>query len=141
MIPITREDALNYHRLNGKPGKLSICPSKPLATQIDLSMAYTPGVAFPVLEIDKDPQMAYEYTSKGNLVAVISNGTAILGLGDRGALAGHPRHHATTRTSSGMWGCGSCGRCRRTSGRTPATTAYTPIASRTIVAPGDRSRQ
>ncbi len=90
MIHVTREDALKYHRLNGKPGKLSICPTKPLTTQVDLSMAYTPGVAFPVLEIAKDPQMAYEYTSKGNLVAVISNGTAILGLGDRGALASKP---------------------------------------------------
>ncbi len=90
MNPITREDALNYHRLDNKPGKISILPTKPLLNQRDLSLAYTPGVAYPVLEIEKDPDMAYEYTSKGNLVAVISNGTAILGLGDRGALASKP---------------------------------------------------
>ncbi|HEX9017673.1 MAG TPA: malic enzyme-like NAD(P)-binding protein, partial [Anaerolineaceae bacterium] len=90
MIRITREDALNYHRLDNRPGKLSICPTKPLENQRDLSLAYTPGVAYPVLEIERDPEMAYEYTSKGNLVAVISNGTAILGLGDRGALASKP---------------------------------------------------
>lgn len=90
MIRITREDALEYHRLGGKPGKIAIIPTKPMATQRDLGLAYTPGVAVPVLEIEKDPEMAYEYTSKGNLVAVISNGTAILGLGDRGALAGKP---------------------------------------------------
>jgi len=90
MIKITREDALEYHRLGGKPGKISVTPTKPMDTQRDLSLAYTPGVAQPVLEIEKDPETAYEYTSKGNLVAVISNGTAILGLGDRGALAGKP---------------------------------------------------
>lgn len=85
-----REDALEYHRLDGKPGKISIKPTKPLSTQRDLSLAYSPGVAYPVLEIEDHPEMAYEYTSKGNLVAVISNGTAILGLGDRGALASKP---------------------------------------------------
>lgn len=90
MAKITREDALEYHHLGGKPGKISVVPTKPMATQRDLGLAYTPGVAVPVLEIEKDPELAYEYTSKGNLVAVISNGTAILGLGDRGALAGKP---------------------------------------------------
>ncbi len=90
MSKITREDALEYHHLNGRPGKISVVPTKPMATQRDLGLAYTPGVAVPVLEIEKDPELAYEYTSKGNLVAVISNGTAILGLGDRGALAGKP---------------------------------------------------
>lgn len=90
MMHITREDALNYHRLDGKPGKIAIRPTKPLENQRDLSLAYTPGVAYPVLEIEKDPEMAYEYTSKGNLVAVISDGTAILGLGNRGALASKP---------------------------------------------------
>jgi len=90
MAKITREDALEYHRLKGKPGKIEVVPTKPMDTQRDLSLAYTPGVAVPVLEIEKDPELAYEYTSKGNLVAVISNGTAILGLGDRGALAGKP---------------------------------------------------
>ncbi len=90
MAKLTREDALEYHRLKGKPGKIAVVPTKPMDTQRDLSLAYSPGVAEPVLEIEKDPAMAYEYTSKGNLVAVISNGTAILGLGDRGALAGKP---------------------------------------------------
>ncbi|HVN15629.1 MAG TPA: NADP-dependent malic enzyme [Anaerolineales bacterium] len=90
MAKITREDALEYHHLKGKPGKIAILPTKPMDTQRDLSLAYTPGVAVPVLEIEKDPELAYEYTSKGNLVAVVSNGTAILGLGDRGALAGKP---------------------------------------------------
>ncbi len=90
MNKITREDALEYHHLNGKSGKIEVVPTKPMDTQRDLSLAYTPGVAVPVLEIEKDPELAYEYTSKGNLVAVLSNGTAILGLGDRGALAGKP---------------------------------------------------
>jgi malate dehydrogenase (oxaloacetate-decarboxylating)(NADP+) len=90
MSKITREDALEYHHLNGKPGKVAIIPTKPMDTQRDLGLAYSPGVAFPVLELEKDPRLAYEYTSKGNLVAVVSNGTAILGLGDRGALASKP---------------------------------------------------
>jgi len=90
MAKFTREDALEYHRLKGKPGKVAIIPTKPMDTQRDLSLAYSPGVAEPVLEIEKDPANAYEYTSKGNLVAVVSNGTAILGLGDRGALASKP---------------------------------------------------
>src|SRR5574339_263427 len=85
-----RQDALDYHHLNNKPGKIAILPTKPLDTQRDLALAYSPGVAEPVLEIEKDPATAYKYTSKGNLVAVVSNGTAILGLGDRGALAGKP---------------------------------------------------
>jgi len=89
-LTITREDALEYHHLKGKPGKIAVVPTKPMDTQRDLGLAYTPGVAHPVLEIEKDADMAYEYTSKGNLVAVLSNGTAILGLGDRGALAGKP---------------------------------------------------
>lgn len=90
MAKFTREDALEYHRLKGKPGKVAIVPTKPMDTQRDLSLAYSPGVAEPVLEIEKNPSDAYEYTSKGNLVAVVSNGTAILGLGDRGALASKP---------------------------------------------------
>ena len=90
MINITREEALNYHRLNKKPGKLEVVPTKPLEDQRDLSLAYTPGVAYPVLEIEHDPLNAYEYTNKANLVAVVSNGTAILGLGARGALASKP---------------------------------------------------
>jgi malate dehydrogenase (oxaloacetate-decarboxylating)(NADP+) len=90
MAKITREDALEYHRLKGKPGKIAIVPTKPMDTQRDLGLAYSPGVAEPVLEIEKNPEDAYEYTSKGNLVAVVSNGTAILGLGDRGALASKP---------------------------------------------------
>ena len=89
MSPITKEDALEYHQ-RGKPGKLSINTSKPLETQNDLGLAYTPGVAWPVLEIDARADKVYDYTMKGNLVGVISNGTAILGLGDRGALASKP---------------------------------------------------
>ncbi len=87
---LTDQDALAYHCLGGKPGKISVVPSKPLENQRDLSLAYTPGVAIPVLEIEKDSNCAYEYTDKGNLVAVVSNGTAILGLGNRGALASKP---------------------------------------------------
>ena len=90
MPKITDQEARDYHHLNGKPGKIAVVPTKPMDTQRDLSLAYTPGVAVPVLDIEKDPEAAYEYTSKGNLVAVISNGTAILGLGDRGALASKP---------------------------------------------------
>jgi malate dehydrogenase (oxaloacetate-decarboxylating)(NADP+) len=85
----TDEEALDFHRYP-TPGKISIAPSKPMATQRDLSLAYSPGVAVPVLAIAKDPDSAYDYTSKGNLVAVISNGTAILGLGNLGALASKP---------------------------------------------------
>ncbi len=88
-MSITREEALEYHR-RGRPGKVAIVPTKPLASQRDLSLAYTPGVAVPVLEIAENPDLAYEYTAKSNLVAVVSNGTAILGLGDRGALASKP---------------------------------------------------
>ncbi len=85
----TDEEALEFHK-RGKPGKLEINPTKPMATQRDLSLAYSPGVAVPVRAIAENPDLAYEYTSKGNLVAVISNGTAILGLGDLGALASKP---------------------------------------------------
>lgn len=81
--------ALDYHKI-GKPGKVETVPTKPYSSQSDLSLAYSPGVAYPCLEIQENPQDAYEYTSKGNLVAVISNGTAVLGLGDIGALAGKP---------------------------------------------------
>ncbi len=90
MRKITPEDALAYHHLNGRPGKLAIVPTKPMATQHDLGLAYTPGVAVPVLEIARQPELAYDYTAKGNLVAVVTSGTAILGLGDRGALASKP---------------------------------------------------
>ncbi|MDY4611205.1 MAG: malic enzyme-like NAD(P)-binding protein [Sphaerochaetaceae bacterium] len=85
-----KERALAYHCLDGVPGKVSVVPTKPCQTADDLGLAYTPGVAKPVLEIAEKPEDAYTYTSKGNLVAVISNGTAILGLGDRGALASKP---------------------------------------------------
>lgn len=89
MAKITKEEALRYHS-EGKPGKIEVVPTKPYSTQTDLSLAYSPGVAEPCLEIEKDPENAYEYTAKGNLVAVISNGTAVLGLGDIGAVAGKP---------------------------------------------------
>ncbi len=90
MTKITKEAALAYHELDGIPGKVSVVPTKPLETFVDLSLAYSPGVAYPVLEIADDPVTAYRYTNKGNLVAVISNGTAILGLGNRGSLASKP---------------------------------------------------
>lgn len=89
MSKVTKEMALEYHK-QGKPGKIEIVPTKPYSSQSDLSLAYSPGVAYPCLDIQETPQDAYEYTSKGNLVAVISNGTAVLGLGDIGALAGKP---------------------------------------------------
>jgi malate dehydrogenase (oxaloacetate-decarboxylating)(NADP+) len=89
MQKVTKEDALLYHS-RGRHGKIEVIPTKPYDTQFDLSMAYTPGVAFPCLEIEKNPEDAYNFTAKGNLVAVISNGTAVLGLGDIGAVAGKP---------------------------------------------------
>lgn len=89
MAKITKEAALLYHS-QGKPGKIEVVPTKPYSTQTDLALAYSPGVAEPCLEIEKNPQDAYKYTAKGNLVAVISNGTAVLGLGDIGALSGKP---------------------------------------------------
>ena len=89
MVKITKEAALHYHEM-GKPGKIEVVPTKPYRTQTDLSLAYSPGVAEPCLEIQQNPQDAYRYTNKGNLVAVISNGTAVLGLGDIGAMGGKP---------------------------------------------------
>ena len=89
MAKITKEAALLYHS-QGKPGKIEVVPTKPYQTQRDLSLAYSPGVAEPCLEIQKSPETAYDYTAKGNLVAVISNGTAVLGLGDIGAMSGKP---------------------------------------------------
>jgi len=89
IIRATEDEALRFHS-SGRPGKLSIQPTKPLVTQRDLSLAYSPGVAFPCLHIQRDPNTAFDYTSKGNFVAVISNGTAVLGLGDLGALAAKP---------------------------------------------------
>ena len=89
MTKITKEEALKYHE-GKRPGKIEVVPTKPYFTQMDLSLAYSPGVAEPCLEIQKDQENAYKYTDKGNLVAVISNGTAVLGLGDIGALSGKP---------------------------------------------------
>jgi len=89
MVKITKEAALQYHK-SGKPGKIEVKPTKPYSTQTDLSLAYSPGVAYPCLEIQKESDAAYKYTAKGNLVAVISNGTAVLGLGDIGAMSGKP---------------------------------------------------
>jgi len=88
-MSITKQDALDYHQAT-RPGKVEVISTKPCLTQRDLSLAYTPGVAEPCLEIEKDPQDAFKYTAKGNLVAVVTNGTAVLGLGDIGALAGKP---------------------------------------------------
>jgi malate dehydrogenase (oxaloacetate-decarboxylating)(NADP+) len=89
MPKVTKEDSLLYHS-RGRKGKVEVIPTKPYGTQYDLSLAYTPGVAYPCLEIEKNPEDVYSYTAKGNLVAVISNGTAVLGLGDIGAMAGKP---------------------------------------------------
>ncbi len=89
MVKITKEAALEYHS-NGRPGKIEVKPTKPYHTQTDLSLAYSPGVAYPCQEIQSDPDSVYKYTDKGNLVAVISNGTAVLGLGDIGAMSGKP---------------------------------------------------
>ncbi len=89
MVKISKEAALQYHE-SGRPGKIEVKPTKAYRTQTDLSLAYSPGVAYPCLEIQQNPDDAYRYTDKGNLVAVISNGTAVLGLGDIGAMSGKP---------------------------------------------------
>ena len=88
-LQFTEQEALQFHQ-RGKPGKLEVQPTKPMATQRDLSLAYSPGVAVPVRVISEQPDTAYDYTAKGNMVAVISNGTAILGMGNLGALASKP---------------------------------------------------
>jgi len=88
-MKISKEDALEYHSI-GRKGKIEVVTTKPAATQRDLSLAYTPGVAEPCREIFRDPNLVFEYTAKGNLVAVVSNGTAVLGLGDLGPLGGKP---------------------------------------------------
>ena len=88
-VRFTDQEALQFHA-QGKPGKLEVTPTKPLTTQRDLSLAYSPGVAVPVLAIAQNPSTAYDYTNKGNIVAVVSNGTAILGLGNLGELAAKP---------------------------------------------------
>src|SRR5258708_15177569 len=88
-MPSRRQEALDYHSQGG-PGKIQVSPTKPFKNQRDLSLAYTPGVAEPCLEIAKRPEDAYKYTARGNLVAVVSNGTAVLGLGNIRALAGKP---------------------------------------------------
>ena len=88
-MALTKQEALDYH-FGARPGKIEVIPTKPCRTQRDLSLAYTPGVAEPCLDIEKNPHDAFKYTARGNLVAVVSNGTAVLGLGDIGALAGKP---------------------------------------------------
>src|SRR5579863_6975633 len=88
-MPVTKQQALEYHS-GARPGKIEVTPTKPCRTQHDLSLAYTPGVAIPCMVIHNNPHDAFKYTGRGNLVAVISNGTAVLGLGDIGALAAKP---------------------------------------------------
>ena len=105
MSKITREDALNYHS-SGRPGKIEVIPTKPHSTQLDLSLAYSPGVAEPCLAIKDDPENAYKYTAKGNLVAVMSNGTAVLGLGEYRCSSGkacHGRERDCCLRSLQMW--------------------------------------
>ena len=99
-MPVRKQDALDYHALP-VPGKLSIAPTKPFETQLDLSLAYSPGVAEPCLEIARDPELVWKYTSRSNLVAVVSNGTAVLGLGNIGPSAGKPVMRARPCYSSG----------------------------------------
>ena len=89
MAKVRKKDALDYHS-SGRPGKIEVVPTKPYASQLDLSLAYSPGVAEPCLKIAEDKKNVYAYTSKSNLVAVISNGTAVLGLGDIGPEASKP---------------------------------------------------
>src|ERR1700733_8108756 len=89
IMSVSRQQALDYHN-GSRPGKIEVTPTKPCRTQRDLSLAYTPGVAVPCLEIQKNPQDAFKYTGRGNLIAVLSNGTAVPGLGDIGALASKP---------------------------------------------------
>ena len=108
MVKITKEAALEYHQ-SGRPGKIEVKPTKPYRTQTDLSLAYSPGVAYPCLEIQENPDNVYKYTDKGNLVAVISNGTAVLGLGDIGAMSGKPVFHNETPLVVGIiTGCLLC---------------------------------
>jgi len=100
MVNIRDEDVLEYHA-SAPAGKISVTPTKPCATQRDLSVAYTPGVAIPCREIQRDPSLAYRYTSKGNLVAVVTNGTAVLGLGEHwsaGRQAGYGRQGRAVQT-------------------------------------------
>ena len=103
-VQFSEREALLFHS-EGRPGKLEIVATKPMATQRDLALAYSPGVAVPVQAIADDPATAYDYTAKGNLVAVISNGTAILGMGNLGALASKPVMEARPSSSSAspMW--------------------------------------
>ncbi len=103
-MPIRREDALAYHS-SGRPGKIQVVASKPFRDQRDLSLAYTPGVAEPCREIARNPEDAFLYTARGNLVAVVTNGTAILGLGNLGPLAAKPvmEGKAVPTSMSSIW--------------------------------------
>jgi len=98
-MPVTKQQALDYH-FGTRPGKIEVTPTKPCRTQHDLSLAYTPGVAVPCMEIHKNPHDAFKYTGRGNLVAVVTNGTAVLGLGDIGAIS---RSTATIPTMSSRY--------------------------------------
>src|SRR5213076_3394672 len=129
---VRKNDALEYHR-GGRPGKIEVVPSKPLVTQRDLSLAYSPGVAEPCLEIAANPEMAWEYTARGNLVAVVTNGTAVLGLGNIGPLAGKPVMEgkaASSRSSP----TSTCTIWRSTRATRRASSTWSPRSSRPSVA-------
>ena len=136
----TAQEALQFHA-QGKPGKLEITPTKPLTTQRDLSLAYSPGVAVPVQAIAENPALAYDYTNKGNLVAVVSNGTAILGLGNLGALAAKPVMEGKARCSSASPTSmpSTCWSTPRTS--TPSSTACATSARRSAASTWRTSRR
>jgi malic enzyme len=133
---ITEEDALQFHA-QGRPGKLEVVATKPLTTQRDLSLAYSPGVATPCLRIQKDPLCAYDYTAKGNMVAVISNGTAVLGLGNIGALAStasisrsRPRMSTSSSTACACSAPASAASIWRTSRRRNVSSSNSACARR-----------
>ena len=129
---IRKEDALEYHS-QGRPGKIEVIPTKPTATARDLALAYSPGIAEPCLEIAKDPDLSYAYTARSNLVGVVSNGTAVLGLGDIGPYAGptmlpvQPTNSIVPRERNFRMGLDSLSEPQCSQGFTPTVQALPPI--------------